>query len=277
MRLDGKVAIITGGARGIGKGIARSFVSAGARVVIADLLEEEGRKTAAELGASAEFRATDVTRATEVQALVEFAVSRFGGLDILVNNAMWFEFKNIVEMEEEAWDRTLTVGLKSVFLICKYGIPPLLERGGGSVINISSPNGVVSNPGFPAYSAAKGGLNALTRNLAIDFGPKGVRTNAICPGYIHTERAKKLAMKNPQDFNAVVDCHPVGRAGAPEDVGNMAVFLASDGAGFVNGAVLMVDGGLTAQSPEALVVPSFRRVWRNDILVPAEGGRPAGS
>lgn len=276
MRLDGKVAVITGGARGIGKGIARSFVSAGARVVIADLLEEEGRKTAAELGASAEFRPTDVTSATEVQALVAFAVSRFGGLDILVNNAMWFEFKNIVEMEEEAWDRTLAVGLKSVFLLCKYGIPHLIDRGGGSVINISSPNGVVSNPGFPAYSAAKGGLNALTKNLAIDFGPKGVRTNAICPGYIHTERAQELAMKNPQDFNAIVDCHPVGRAGTPEDVGHMALFLASDGARFVNGAIMMVDGGLTAQSPEALVVPSFRRVWRNDILVPAEGGRPAG-
>lgn len=273
MRLDGKVAIITGGARGIGKGIARSFVEAGARVVIADLLEQEGRATAAELGAK--FVRTDVTSADQVQDLVAQVVAQHGGLDTLVNNAMWFEFKQITEMDEASWDRTLNVGLKSVFLLCKYGLPQLIERGGGSVINISSPNGIISNPGFPAYSAAKGGLNALTRNLAIDYGPKGVRTNAICPGFIETERARELAMLNPGDYAAAVDCHPVGRVGRPEDVGAMAVFLASDAAGFVNGAVLTVDGGLTAQSPEALVVPSFRRVWREDILVPAKGGRSA--
>lgn len=276
MNLSGKVAIVTGGARGIGRGIAEAFVAAGASVVIADVLDVEGRRTAQELGSAAHFVATDVTRADAVQLLVAETVSRFGGIDVLVNNAMWFEFKNIVEMEEDAWDRTMAVGLKSVFLLCKYGIPQLVARGGGSIINISSPNGVISNPGFPAYSAVKGGLNALTKNLAIDFGPKSIRTNAICPGYIQTERARELALKSPQDYAAAVDCHPVGRVGTPADVGNLAVFLASDAATFINGAVLMVDGGLTAQSPEALVVPSFRRVWRDDILVPAKGGQAAG-
>lgn len=270
MRLAGKVAIVTGAASGIGRATARLFAREGATVVVADKREEPGRETVRLIedgGGTAAFVLTDVSRAADVRAMVQSAVETFGRLDVLVNNAAWSRALPATELPEEDWNATIDACLKSVYLGAKYAIPEMIKGGGGSIVNISSANGIISNPSFSAYSAAKAGILGLTRNLAIDYGLRGIRVNAICPGFIATERSGEALERDPLEKWALTETQVLGRYGRPEDVAWAVVFLASDEASYITGATLVVDGGLTIQSPEALVRPSFRRRWRKGVLV----------
>ncbi len=270
MRLEGKVAIVTGAASGIGRATARIFAREGAQVVVADRREEPGRETVAMIeheGGSARFVQTDVSQAAEVKRMVGFAVESYGRLDVLVNDAASARSRPAVDLSEEDWIYTIDNCLKSVYLGAKYAIPEMIKVGGGAIVNISSVNGIITNPSFSAYSAAKAGVLGLTRNLALDYGLEGIRVNAICPGFIANDLMEQRLAEDPAEKWAVTETQPVGRYGHPEDIAWAAVYLASDEAGYVTGATLVVDGGLTIQSPEALVRPSFRERWRKGRLV----------
>jgi NAD(P)-dependent dehydrogenase (short-subunit alcohol dehydrogenase family) len=207
--------------------------------------------------------------------MVAHAVATYGALHVLVNNAAWSRALPAVELPEEDWDHTLAACLKAVYLGAKHAIPHMVEAGGGSIVNISSVNGIITNPHFSAYSAAKAGVLGLTRNLALDYGRQGIRVNAICPGFIASnERSRARLEADPVERRAVSETQPIDRYGRPEDIANAALFLASDEASYMTGATMVVDGGLTIQSPEALVRPSFRRRWRPGEVVFAD--EPAG-
>src|SRR5215468_2104864 len=246
--LSGKLAIVTGGGRGIGSGITRRFVEEGARVAIvqrnpppSDLLNEHTVYVPADLA-----RSEDIARA------VDESVARLGGLDILVNNAGIMFEKTVEEMSEEDWDRMMAINLKAPFLLTKHAMPYLRRHSRGSIINIGSIEGLASNPGHPAYSASKAGLHGFTAAVAIDHGRDGVRCNAIAPGWINSELSE-IYLENMQDSPRVrrdlLAIHPVGRLGEPRDVGNLAVWLASDESSFVTGQVYVIDGGRTKKLP----------------------------
>jgi NAD(P)-dependent dehydrogenase (short-subunit alcohol dehydrogenase family) len=269
MRLAGKVAIVSGGGgAGIGRAIAELFAREGAQVVVGDVDEAGAQDVAAGIeagGGRAAAAKADAASARDVQRLVQAAVETYGKLTTVANVASWAAVKPLHEMDEGEWDRTIDVGLKSCFLTAKYALPELLRAGrdaGPSIVSISSANGVITNPNIGAYSAAKAGILGLTRNLALDYGPYGVRANAICPGLVLNERTRPRAQADPAEWRGNLDCYPLGRIGAPEDVAYAALYLASDEARWVTGVTLMVDGGLTIQSVEALVRPSFRRRWK---------------
>jgi NAD(P)-dependent dehydrogenase (short-subunit alcohol dehydrogenase family) len=273
MRLADKVAIVTGAGSGIGRATARLFGREGAKVVVAEKNPETGPETVRMIhddGGEAIFVETDVTRTPDLQRVVAAAVETYEKLNVLVNNAVVVRSTAILDLSEEDWDLTLNGCLTSVYRGAKAAIPEMIKAGGGSIINISSVNGIVTNPGFSAYSAAKAGVLGLTRNLALDYGPSGIRVNAICPGFIVNDRMEERLAQDERERRAMLETQPIGRYGKPEDIGWTCVFLASDESGYMTGATLVVDGGLTIQSPEALVRPSFRRRWKKDVLVPVE-------
>ena len=251
MKLDQKKALVTGGAQGIGKAIALTFLMEGARVVLADWDEEAGTEAARdfekEFGkGSAFFIRCNVAKEQEVMQLVDKAVTRLGGLDVLVNNAGLSEFKNILQMPVAEFDRILNVNLRAAFLLSKYVAPYLMDSG-GAILNIASTRALMSEPDSEAYAASKGGLLAITHALAISLGPQ-VRVNAISPGWIEVGNWKKSsARKEPQHSAADKKQHPVGRVGTPEDVARAAVFLCSEDAGFITGQNLVIDGGMTVK------------------------------
>jgi NAD(P)-dependent dehydrogenase (short-subunit alcohol dehydrogenase family) len=260
-RLAGKIAIITGAASGIGLVIARTFVTHGASVVIADV-NPAGQGVAEAIrrdGGDAAFVRADVADPGDVGRVVA-AAEAFGRLNVVVNNAAWTREANVVALTEEVWDRTVDVCLKSAYLVAKAAIP-VMQHGGGSIVNISSVNGIVTNPGFAAYSAAKAGLLGLTRNLALEYGFARVRVNAICPGIIATDAFHELIQGDPPEREAARRVQPLPDWGTPEDVALAAVYLASDESRFMTGATLVLDGGLTIQSPEGILRPTFRRRW----------------
>jgi NAD(P)-dependent dehydrogenase (short-subunit alcohol dehydrogenase family) len=269
MRLKDKVAIVTGAGSGIGRATSRLFAREGAMVVVAERRAEPGRETVRlieEEGGQACFVETDVSVTADVRRMVKIAVETYGKLDILINNAAAARSVPVTELNEEDWQYTLDNCLKSVYLGAKYAIPEMLKVGRGAIVNISSVNGLISNPNFSAYSAAKAGVLGLTRNLAIDYGLKGIRVNAICPGFIANDLMEERLAQDALEKWATTETQPVGRYGKPEDIAYAVLYLASDEAGYVTGATLVVDGGLTIQSPEALVRPSFRRRWRRGVL-----------
>jgi NAD(P)-dependent dehydrogenase (short-subunit alcohol dehydrogenase family) len=250
MELRGKVAIVTGAAKGIGKGCAMVLAQAGASVAIADLDEAEGRALANELsstGSAAIAVKCDVSSSDDVRALIENVVAHFGGLDILVNNAGYHISKNIEVTSEQEWDYILRNNLKSVFLCSKYAIPHLRERR-GCIVNMSSMVGLVGQTNAGAYSATKGGIIAMTKGMALDFAKDGIRVNCICPGWVQTPLVEDWFGQQPDPDAArkyIFGVHPLGRIATPEEVGRAALFLASDAAAFVTGVALPVDGALT--------------------------------
>jgi len=270
VRLKDKVAIITGAGSGIGRATSRIFAKEGAHVVVAERRAEAGRETLRLVegeGGSAVFVETDVSVTADVKRMVKTAVEAYGKLDVLINNAAASRSVPVTDLGEDDWQFTIDNCLKSVYLGAKYAIPEMLKVGRGSIVNISSVNGLISNPNFSAYSAAKAGVLGLTRNLAIDYGLKGIRANAICPGFIANDLMEERLAQDPREKWATTETQPVGRYGKPEDIAWACVYLASDESGYTTGTTIVVDGGLTIQSPEALVRPSFRRRWRKGVLV----------
>lgn len=253
MKLEGKTAIVTGGGMGIGKGIARVFTREGANVVIGDINSEAGTATAKELrqaGGEIHFVKADVASEEEVKEMVKATVNRYGTVNILVNNAGIGVYKSVVDTSSEDWDQCLRVNLKGAFLCSKYAIPHMQEAGGGSIIHISSVHAVATVAATAPYAASKGGLAALTRNMAIDYASDNIRVNAICPGWILTPLIESIfaSAPDPEEMRRrTTEKQLLGRLGTPEDIGMAALYLASDDSSFVTGSMLFVDGGLTAQ------------------------------
>jgi NAD(P)-dependent dehydrogenase (short-subunit alcohol dehydrogenase family) len=251
--LKGKVAIVTGAGSGIGRATARLFAEQGASVVAVDWNNEAGEETAEWIGRDgyeARFQHTDVSRAPEVERMVQFAVEQYGGLDVLFSNAAVQILGTTTETSEEEWDRIHSVNLKGVFLCSKYAIPEMIRGGGGSVINMASVLGLVGDPDLAAYCAAKGGVIALTKATAMGYGPQGVRVNCICPGDVDTPMVQDYFSKdpNPERARQTVSAHyALRRIADPREVAQTAAFLASDASSFMTGAVLVVDGGLTSK------------------------------
>lgn len=246
MRLKDKVAIVTGSSKGIGEGIARVFSQEGAKVVITCRTEDCGQKMADELGAAI-FVKTDVKESREIQKMIDITVKTFGKIDILVNNAGYHLSKSVEETSEEEWEFIINTNLRSTFLCSKYAIP-YLRKTKGNIINISSMVGLVGQPNAGAYSATKGGQIALTKNMAIDLAPDGIRVNVICPGWIDTPLVEDWfsQQKNPDSARKYIfGQHPLGRIGTIEECGKGALYLASDDAAFVTGITLNIDGGIT--------------------------------
>ena len=246
MELENKVALVTGGAQGIGQGIAERFVEAGAAVAILDINGEGAREVARGLGRALALEG-DVADEEQVKAAVAQTVARLGSLDVLVNNAGIEISGTVAEMSSETWDRVLAVNLRGAFLCSKYAIPHMRGRG-GAIVNISSVHAFHSYPHEPAYDASKSGMLGLTRTMALDHGKDGIRVNAICPGYIRTPLLERWfsELPNPEEtMREVLKHHPLGRIGTPRDIADAALFLASEAASFVSGAYLVVDGAMT--------------------------------
>jgi meso-butanediol dehydrogenase/(S,S)-butanediol dehydrogenase/diacetyl reductase len=255
-RFEGKVALVTGGASGIGLATARRFAKEGARVMIGDIDAELGERIANELGDGAGFQAVDVSQLPQVEALVDATLSRFGRLDVLFNNAGIGSFGRTPELDPEQWHRVIAVDLHSVFYGCRAAIPRMRESGGGAIVNTASISGLAGDYGFAAYNAAKGAVVNYTRTLAIDHAREGIRVNAVCPGPIHTPLARVL-VENASVLAQYEAAIPMGRVGEAEEVADVVAFLASEDARYVNGVALAVDGGLTAHTGQ----PNFLRVF----------------
>lgn len=252
-RLAGKVALITGASRGIGRGIALEFARQGARLVLTAGKDVEGLERTAlgvrALGGQAVLATGDVSRPAEARAMVYAAPAAFGRLDVVVCNAGIEIIAPVADLREDDWDRVIAVNLTGSFLICKYAIPHLLAAG-GSIVTMGSVAGVVGWAADAAYNASKGGLILLTKTIALDYGPQGIRANCICPGSIETEmhRAYIAQAPDPAAEEAALNAlHPIGHVGDVADVAMAAVYLASDESRFVTGSCLMVDGGYTAR------------------------------
>ena len=249
MRLAHKIALITGAGAGIGEATAERFIQEGAKVLVADRDADLAASVAARLGDSAQACVADVSKATEVRAMVETCVSRFGGLDILFNNAGFGCLGTVETLEEDAWDALMAVDLKGVFLCSKYAIPHLRARGRSSIINMASTISVVGIKDRAAYVAAKGGVAALTRAMALDHAADGIRVNSIAPGVIATRYYDRMfeQVPDPVAFRKALEARsPLNRMGEPGDIASMALWLASDESAFATGAMFTVDGGYTA-------------------------------
>jgi NAD(P)-dependent dehydrogenase (short-subunit alcohol dehydrogenase family) len=247
-RLDGKVAVITGAAGGIGREAAVLFSEEGASVCVADVSAEAGEEAAAACR-EAFFQQVDVTDPASVEAMYAAAAERYGGVDVLYNNAgiMPAGDASVLDTKPEAWDRVLDVNAKGVFLCCRHGIPRLLERGGGSVINVASFVALVGAATSQiAYTASKGAVLSLTRELAVEFARQGVRVNALCPGPVETPMLMRLFEDDPAAYQRRRVHLPMGRLAKAREIALGALFLASDESSYVTGSTFLVDGGLTA-------------------------------
>jgi NAD(P)-dependent dehydrogenase (short-subunit alcohol dehydrogenase family) len=266
-RLDGQVGIVTGGANGIGGATARKLASEGARILIADInmeAAEANAKRIADAGGTAKTLRANVADHDDIKAMVEHAVATWGRLDILVNNAYSPDpdgdpaHGSAVTVSERAWDHGMNVLVKSMFLGAKYAVPEMAKNNHGSIINISSVHGLLMAPNRLIYEAGKSAVIGVTRQMAIDFGPMGVRVNAICPGHIVTERMSTRWADNPGGLRFFEQHYPVRRTGVPMDIANAICFLCSDEASFITGHPLVVDGGMTIQLQEDVTVHTAR-------------------
>ena len=253
-RFAGKRAIVTGGAAGIGRAIVLRLASEGAAVAIADVRTEQGAATARDAGDHARFIPCDVSQSAAVQTTIATATTQMGGLDILVNNAgIPGPLVPIDLLDEEDCERGLRVNLGGVFLCTKYAVPALEASPAGAIVNIASTFGMVGAPLTPAYAAAKGGIIGLTRQLAVDLGPRGIRVNAVSPGYVDNDMDFRRTRMTPEDAarnlaarEAAAALQPLGRQGATSEIAAAVAFLVSDDASFITGAIVPVDGGCTA-------------------------------
>ncbi len=249
-RLQDKTAIVTGGTRGIGRAIAECYAAEGARVVIAG--RSEPSWLIGQADESLLFKQADVAASSDVAALFAFARERLGRVDILVNNAGIEIEKHLEETSEADFEQVMGINVKGVFLCCRAAIPLMREQGGGVIINLGSISGTLADPGMPIYNASKSAVHGLTRSIAVDHGRDGIRCNAICPGWIETDMLQQTFSRaaDPEAAARRAAClHPVGRLGRPADIAAMALWLASDEAGFASGQLFTLDGALTAGSP----------------------------
>jgi NAD(P)-dependent dehydrogenase (short-subunit alcohol dehydrogenase family) len=260
-RLEGQVAIVTGGATGIGGATARRFAEEGAKVLIADInlqIANENVDRIKSAGGTAEVIVTDTGKHADIKAMVEKAVGLWGGLNILVNNAYSPTGADgaggATEISEEAWDRGMAVLVKSMYLGAKYAVPEMRKSGGGSIVNLSSVHGLLTAPKSLIYEAGKFAVIGVTKQMACDYGPDNIRVNAICPGHIVTERMQQRWDANPEGLKFFAEQYPVRKTGRPVDIANGIVFLCSDEASFITGHALVIDGGLTIQLQENMGV-----------------------
>ncbi|MEA2651087.1 MAG: hypothetical protein QOI85_808 [Chloroflexota bacterium] len=251
MRLADKVALITGAGSGMGRVAAQMFAAEGAKVVVAEFGEEAGTETVrlvSDSGGEATYVQADVSREEDARRMVDAAIEQYGRLDVLYNNAgiMPEADHSVVDTDVETWDRVMAVNLRGVFLGCKFAIPRMVDAGGGSVINISSFVALLGcSVPQDAYTASKGAVLSLTRSLAVQFGPHGVRANAICPGPIETPLLMDWLLKDEDAKRLRLARNPTGRFGKPEEIVNVAVYLASDESRWTNGAQFVIDGGIS--------------------------------
>jgi NAD(P)-dependent dehydrogenase (short-subunit alcohol dehydrogenase family) len=252
-QLDGKVALVTGGASGIGRATALALAREGAKLIIADRNDEGGRQTVhiiTEQGGDATFVQVDVTQARQVEAMISTTVATYGRLDCAHNNAGVGARPRALlhELTEESWDRVLSINLKGVWLCMKYEIIQMLKQGGGAIVNTASIMGLVGSwSRSGAYNASKHGVVGLTKTAALEYATAGIRVNAVCPGYIRTPLIEEALTSNPEMEAQIVARHPVGRMGRPEEIAEAVVWLCSDAASFVTGHTMTVDGGYVAQ------------------------------
>ncbi len=248
MRFKNKVALVTGGASGIGAATVRRLVEDGASVFIADLNDDLGRRLSDELAADrVAYRHVDVSVQEDVEAMVGAAVEAFGGLDILVNNAGIGSFAETPDLAPDEWHKVLAIDLHSIFYACRVAIPEMRKRGGGAIVNTASISGLFGDYAFSAYNAAKGAVINYTKSMAIDHGKDNVRINAICPGLIRTGLTEEGLLQPPLGdvWQAGI---PLGRYGTPEEMANVICFLVSDEASFMTGSIVVADGGQTAHT-----------------------------
>ena len=245
MKLQNKVAIITGGTQGIGLACAQRLAAEGARVMLADI-KPEGQAAADAIGAQARFFRADVSVKADVDALVAATLAEFGSIDILINNAGVTHAANFLDLEEEDFDRVLRINLKSMFLCGQAVARVMVKQQGGSIINMSSVNSELAIPNQVPYVVSKGGVNQLTKVMSLNLAPHGIRVNGIGPGTILTELAKQAVLGSPEARHTILSRTPLGRCGEPEEVASIAAFLASDDASYMTGQTLFVDGGRLA-------------------------------
>lgn len=255
MRFKSKVAVITGGGAGMGRAAALAFANEGAAVTIADTSAERGQAVVEEIksqneGGRAIFVQADISKAADCERIAAETITAFGTIHILFNNAGIQTYGTVVDTDEESWDRTLGVNLKGIYLVSKYCVPHIIQAGGGAVINNASIQAHACLPNSAAYVASKGGVLALTREMALDFAPHKVRVNAILPGSVDTPMLQFAATQEPDPNKAYEEwgkLYPLGRIGKAEEVARLVLFLASDEASFITGAPFMVDGGVAAR------------------------------
>jgi NAD(P)-dependent dehydrogenase (short-subunit alcohol dehydrogenase family) len=250
-RLDGKVALVTGAASGIGRATALTFAREGAKLIIADMNADGGQQTVhmiSENGGEAIFVQVDVSNATEVEAMISKAVETYGRLDCAHNNAgVGGSRTTVTDCPEADWHRIISINLTGVWLCMKYEIPEMLKHGGGTIVNTASIMGLVATGFNPAYMASKHGVVGLTKSAALAYAQSGVRVNAVCPGYIRTPMVEGLPWYNEEREAELISNHPIGRLGKPEEIAETVVWLCSDAASFVTGHTMTVDGGYVAQ------------------------------
>jgi NAD(P)-dependent dehydrogenase (short-subunit alcohol dehydrogenase family) len=251
-RLTGKVAIITGAASGIGAATLRRLAAEGAAVVCADINDDAGARIVGEIvagGGRATYCHTDVASLADLQHTVAVAVERYGGLDIIHNNAAWSGGGYVADIDPEIWDRSLKVMLTGVFYGMKAAIPALLERGGGSIINTASVEAFIAEVMAAPYNTAKAGMINLTRTVAVEYGRRNIRANCVCPGCVETPLFERLAGIAPKPRAEIAAAHALGRLIQPEEIANVVLFLASDESSAITGAAIVADAGLTCCSP----------------------------